>query len=245
VGLAETTHCRRTRLLGYFGETRQASKCSNCDNCLSPPKVRDGSVLAQKLLSCVYRTGERFGAGHLVDVLTGRETDRVKQFRHQQLSVFGVGADLSGKQWHAVLRQLVALGYLRPDSEAFGAFKLTESARGVLKGATAVMLREEAVNTADQRGASRLKRGSKFAATSRDASSQSTGLLKALRGWRSEMARSHGVPAYVVFNDVTLEGIATTRPRTHAQLRAIVGIGDKKLERYGDALIALVDSEVR
>ena len=109
------------------------------------------------------------------------------------------------------------------------------------------MLREEAVNAADQRGASRLKRGSKFAATSREASSQSTGLLKALRGWRSEMARSHGVPAYVVFNDVreTLESIATTRPRTHAQLRAIVGIGDKKLERYGDALIELVASEVR
>jgi len=207
---------------------------------LSPPKVRDGSVLAQKLLSCVYRTGERFGAAHLVDVLTGRETDRVKQFRHHQLSVFGIGAHLSDKQWRAALRQLVALDHLRPDSEAFGAFKLTESARGVLKGTTAVMLREEALNGADQRAASRSKRGSKFAATSRDVSSQFNGLLKALRGWRSEMARSHGVPAYVVFNDVTLEGIATTRPSTHAQLRAIVGIGDKKLERYGDALIALV-----
>jgi ATP-dependent DNA helicase RecQ len=245
VSLAETTHCRRTRLLGYFGETLQASKCGNCDNCLSPPKVRDGSVIAQKLLSCVYRTGERFGAAHLIDILTGRETDRVKQFGHHQLSVFGIGADLNDRQWRAALRQVVALGYLRPDSEAFGAFKLTESARGVLKGTTAVMLREEPAEAPGQRGVSRSKRGSKFAAISRDASSQSTGFLGALRVWRSEMARKHGVPAYVVFNDATLEGIATSRPRTHAQLRAIAGIGDKKLERYGDALIALVNSGAR
>ncbi len=195
VGLAESTHCRRTRLLSYFGETLQATKCRNCDNCLSPPKVRDGSVLAQKLLSCVYRTGERFGAAHIVDVLTGRETDRVKQFRHHLLSVFGIGADLSDKQWRAALCQLVALDHLRPDSEAFGAFKLTESARGVLKGTTTVMLREEAVSGADQRNGSRSKRGSKFVATPRDVSSQSNSLLKALRGWRLEMARTHGVTA--------------------------------------------------
>jgi ATP-dependent DNA helicase RecQ len=240
VGLVETTYCRRTRLLGYFGETL-ASKCGNCDNCLLPPKVRDGSVIAQKLLSCVYRTGERFGAVHLIDILTGRETDRVKQFGHHQLSVFGVGADLDDRQWRAVLRQVVALGHLRPDSAAFGVFKLTESSRGVLKGITAVMLREEPANAAGQRGASPSRRGSRFTALS-DAHSEPAGLLKALRGWRSEMARKHGVPAYVVFNDVTLEGIAATRPRTPAQLRAIPGIGDKKLERYGDALIALVDT---
>jgi ATP-dependent DNA helicase RecQ len=141
------------------------------------------------------------------------------------------------------LRQVVALGHLRPDSEAFGAFKLTESACGVLKGTTSVMLREEPAEAPGQRGVSRSKRGSKFAAISRDASSQSTGFLGALRAWRSEMARKHGVPAYVVFNDATLEGIASSRPRSHAQLRAIAGIGDKKLERYGDALIALVGSE--
>ena len=127
VGLAETTHCRRTRLLGYFGETLEASKCGNCDNCLPPPKVRDGSVIAQKLLSYVYRTGERFGAAHLIDILTGRETDRVKQSGHHQLSVFGIGVDLNDKQWRAALRQVVALGHLRPDSAAFGAFKLTET----------------------------------------------------------------------------------------------------------------------
>ena len=127
VGLAETTGCRRSRLLGYFGETSKAAKCGNCDNCLSPPRLRDGKVIAQKLLSCAYRTGQRFGAMHLIDVLIGRLTERVKQFGHDRLSVFGIGRELNEKQWRAVLRQLVAMGHLQPDSEAFGALKLTES----------------------------------------------------------------------------------------------------------------------
>src|SRR5471032_2887718 len=147
VGLAETANCRRTRLLGYFGETPAAAKCGNCDNCLSPPLLRDGKVIAQKLLSCAYRTGQRFGAMHLIDVLVGRMTDRVKQFGHDKISVFGIGADLNEKQWRAALRQLVAMGHLKPDSEAFGALKLTETARGVLKGETEVMLREQVPGT--------------------------------------------------------------------------------------------------
>ncbi len=244
VGLAETTQCRRTRLLGYFGETPKNSKCGNCDNCLSPPNVRDGGVIAQKLLSCVYRTGERFGAAHLIDVLTGRETDRVKQFGHHRLSVFGIGVDMNDKQWRSALRQIVALGHLRPDSEAFGAFKLTESSRDVLKGNTAVMLRDEVPDVSGRRGTSRSRQKSALSPVL-DGSSPAHALLSALRAWRSEMARKHGVPAYVVFNDATLEGIAVSRPRTHDQLRAISGIGDKKLERYGDALIALVRSDTR
>ena len=143
VSLAETANCRRTRLLGYFGEAPAAAKCGNCDNCLSPPLVRDGKVAAQKLLSCAYRTGQRFGAMHLIDILVGRLTERVTQFGHDKLSVFGIGADLNEKQWRGVIRQLVAMGHLAPDSEAFGALKLTETARGVLKGETEVMLREQ------------------------------------------------------------------------------------------------------
>src|ERR1700674_2447548 len=143
LGLAETTDGRRSRLLGYFGETLSPAKCGNCDNCLSPPVLRDGKVIAQKLLSCVYRTGQRFGAMHLIDVLVGRETERVKQFGHDKISVFGIGRELNEKQWRAALRQLVAMGHLAPDSEAFGALKLTETARGVLKGETEVMLREQ------------------------------------------------------------------------------------------------------
>src|ERR1700754_3182117 len=143
VGLAESVHCRRGRLLGYFGESPQAAKCGNCDNCLSPPLVRDGKVIAQKLLSAAYRTGQRFGAMHLIDILVGRLTERVKQFGHEKLSVFGVGAELNEKQWRAALRQLVAMGHLAPASEAFGALKLTDSARGVLKDETEVLLREQ------------------------------------------------------------------------------------------------------
>src|SRR5215471_3680762 len=142
VGLAESVHCRRSRLLGYFGEPAHATGCGNCDNCLSPPRILDGKIVAQKLLSCVYRTGQRFGAMHVIDVLVGRLTERVKQFEHDRLSVFGVGRELNEKQWRAVLRQLVAMGHLWADSEAYGALKLTETARGVLKGETAVMLRE-------------------------------------------------------------------------------------------------------
>src|SRR3978361_1567853 len=144
VGLAETTNCRRSRLLGYFGETSSETKCGNCDNCLSPPIVRDGKVIAQKILSAAYRTGQRFGAMHLIDVLVGRLTERVKQCGPYKLAVFGIGRELNEKQWRAALRQLVAMGHLKPDSEAFGALKLTDSARGVLKGEVEVMLREQA-----------------------------------------------------------------------------------------------------
>ncbi len=241
VSLAETTHCRRSRLLSYFGETLNATKCGNCDNCLSPPNVRDGKVIAQKLLSCAYRTGQRFGAMHLIDVLIGRLTERVKQFGHDRLSVFGIGRELNEKQWRAVMRQLVAMGHLHADSEAFGALKLTESARGVLKGETEVLLREE---TASRHRPSRTKsrRGDLADAPAGHAEAASANLLGALRAWRSELARKRGVPAYVVLHDATIDGIAAARPTTPDALRDIPGIGEKKLERYGRDLIALVNS---
>jgi ATP-dependent DNA helicase RecQ len=240
VGLAETTHCRRIRLLGYFGEALNAAKCGNCDNCLSPPKVRDGKVIAQKLLSCAYRTGQRFGAMHLIDVLVGRLTDRVKQFGHDKLSVFGIGAELNEKQWRAALRQLVALGHLKPDSEAFGALKLTDSARGVLKGETEVMLREEVPGARVRATRTKSRRGNIAPEIAGQARAGNPTLISALRAWRSGVARTRGVPAYVVLHDATIDGIAASRPTTHDQLRGIPGIGDKKLEHYGDELIALV-----
>src|ERR1700674_2376616 len=159
VALAETANCRRTRLLGYFGETLKLEKCGNCDNCLSPPAVRDGKIIAQKLLSCAYRTGQRFGAMHLIDVLVGRMTERVQQFGHDKLSVFGIGRELNEKQWRGAIRQLVAMGHLQPDTEAFGALKLTETARGVLKGETEVMLREEAPGSRIRAIRTRSRRG--------------------------------------------------------------------------------------
>src|ERR1043166_5800957 len=159
VALAETAHCRRARLLAYFGEELHEAGCGNCDNCIAPPKVIDGKVLAQKMLSCVYRTGQRFGAMHLIDVLVGRLTEKVTTFGHDKLSVFGVGRELNEKQWRAVIRQLVAMGHLRADSEAYGALKLTESARGVLKGETEGMLREAAPGTRVRASRAKSRRG--------------------------------------------------------------------------------------
>ena len=231
-GLVETADCRRVRLLAYFGEA--AEPCGNCDNCLNPPTLWDGTVAAQKALSCVYRTGQRFGAGHVIDVLLGHETERVVSLRHDRLSTFGIGAELNDRRWRALFRQLVALGHLRTDSEAFGALKLTDSARGVLKGELRVMLREEAAAPA------RTKRRRTAAEKPGGLPPAARGLLEALRAWRLGVARQHGVPAYVVFHDATLETIAALKPRTPEQLRGVSGVGDRKLERYGAALLEIV-----
>ena len=239
VGLAETAHCRRSRLLGYFGETF-AETCGNCDNCLTPPRLRDGKVIAQKLLSCAYRTGQRFGAMHLIDVLIGRLTERVTQFGHDKLSVFGIGRELNEKQWRTVIRQLIAMGHLRSDSEAFGALKLTESARGVLKGETEVMLREEAPGTRIRATRAKSRRGDLTPANTSQAGDVDPELRTRLRAWRSDVARQRGVPAYVVLHDATIDGIVRAWPTTLDELRNVPGIGDKKLEHYGEELLRLV-----
>ena len=240
VGLAETAGCRRSRLLGYFGEAVDGSNCGNCDNCLSPPQLRDGKVVAQKLLSCAYRTGQRFGAMHLIDVLVGRMTERVTQFGHDKISVFGIGAELNEKQWRSAIRQVVAMGHLHADSEAFGALKLTDSARGVLKGETGVMLREAPEGSRVRASRTKSRRGDLASRAAGSGANADAGLQASLRAWRSEIARKRGVPAYVVLHDSTIDGIAASRPATLNQLRNIPGIGDKKLEHYGDELIALV-----
>jgi ATP-dependent DNA helicase RecQ len=241
VALAETADCRRRRLLGYFGEDATAATCGNCDNCLAPPQLRDGKVIAQKLLSTAYRTGQRFGAMHLIDVLVGRLTERVGQFGHDKLSVFGIGRELNERQWRAALRQLVAMGHLRADAEAFGALKLTDSARGVLKGETAVMLREPSASLGKRASRAKSRRGDLAPQPSGKAGDPA--LLAALKAWRSATARQRGVPAYVVLHDSTLDGIASLRPTTLAELRGIPGIGDKKLEHYGEELIELVKAQ--
>jgi ATP-dependent DNA helicase RecQ len=240
VGLAEAAGCRRGRLLGYFGEAVSPGNCGNCDNCLSPPQLRDGKVAAQKVLSCAYRTGQRFGAMHLIDVLVGRRTERVTQFGHDKLSVFGIGAELNEKQWRGVIRQLVAMGHLQADTEAFGALKLTESARGVLKGETEVMLREAPAGTRIRASRAKSRRGDLAPRADAPANAGDGSLQATLRAWRSEIARKRGVPAYVVLHDSAIDGIAASRPASLTELRNVPGIGDKKLEHYGDALLALV-----
>jgi ATP-dependent DNA helicase RecQ len=167
-------------------------------------------------------------------------TDRVKQFGHDKLSVFGIGRDLNEKQWRAALRQLVAMGHLRPDSDAFGALKLTDSSRGVLKGETEVMLREQAANSRNRAIRTRSRRGALAPRPAGQSGASNPALVTALRAWRSEVARSRGVPAYVVLHDSTIDGIAIVRPTTLEQLRGVAGIGDKKLEHYGAELIAMV-----
>jgi ATP-dependent DNA helicase RecQ len=177
---------------------------------------------------------------HLIDVLVGRMTERVGQFGHDKLSVFGIGRELNEKQWRAALRQLVAMGHLKPDSEAFGALKLTESARGVLKGETEVMLREETPGSRIRASRVKSRRGDIVPASPGAGKAGDPTLLGALRAWRSNTARQRGVPAYVVLHDSTIDAIAAACPTTTTQLRGIPGIGDKKLEHYGDELIALV-----
>jgi len=231
VGLAEAAGCRRVRLLAYFGEA--STPCGNCDNCLKPPRVWNGTEAAQKALSCVYRTGQRFGAGHLIDILRGNSTERVQRFRHDELTTFNVGADLTDQQWRAVFRQLIALRFLEADAEAYGAFKLTDAARDVLKGEITVSFRAEAERPRKR------ERSRKAAFVSSLHSPVAGPLLDALRAWRHATAREHGVPAYVVFHDSTLEAIAATRPRTLDDLRGLSGIGAKKLERYGEALLTI------
>ncbi|MBM3345668.1 MAG: RecQ family ATP-dependent DNA helicase [Betaproteobacteria bacterium] len=231
LGLCESTGCRRVRLLEYFGEKSQP--CGNCDNCLEPPEVWDGTGAARKALSCVFRSGQRFGAVHLIDVLLGRDTERVRKWDHQQLSTFGIGTDLDEKTWRAVFRQLVAQGLLEVDHGAFGALRLTEASRAVLKGEASVQMRKVS--------AARRASGKRTGATAADALDAATlERFKALRDWRAATAREHGVPAYVVFHDTTLAELARACPRTLDALGRISGVGQKKRERYGEALLELL-----
>jgi ATP-dependent DNA helicase RecQ len=235
LGLAETAECRRVRLLAYFGEAITA--CGNCDNCLEPPQVRDATEDARKLLSCIYRCRQAssfgFAATHIIDVLRGKMSDKVSKFGHDRLSTFGIGAEVSEADWRLLLRQLVARHLVEVDYERFNVLKLTEASRAVLRGEQAVELRRQPVA-----GGRRAKKTGTAADSGLDAAAQA--LFERLRAWRSQVARQHGVPAYVVFHDGTLQAIARARPESKDQLRAISGVGEKKLENYGVQLLALV-----
>ncbi len=231
LGLCETAGCRRVRLLDYFGEA--SAPCGNCDNCLEPPQTWDATDAARKALSCIFRTGQRFGSRHLIDVLRGQATDRVAQWRHQDLSVFGIGADIDEATWRDVFRQLVTLGFVRPDHAAFGALRLTETSRPVLKGEQRIDMRRLALRKG--KSATVRRKASADGMSAADAM-----LLERLRTWRSEQAREQSVPAYVIFHDATLSAIAAAHPRDIDDLSTIHGIGAKKLERYGQALMSLL-----
>jgi ATP-dependent DNA helicase RecQ len=235
VGYCESTGCRRRTLLAYFGEDYPAA-CGHCDNCLQPPQSWDGTIAAQKALSCVYRSGQRFGAAHVIDILRGADTAKIRQHGHASLSTYGIGNDLDAKQWRSVFRQLVAAGLLEVDVEGHGALRLTAGSSDVLKGRRTLSLRSEApVGTRRRdRGA-----GSPVAALAPDIAAR----FETLRQWRSEAARAQGVPAYVIFHDSTLREIAQQQPADLDALAAISGVGAGKLERYGPAVLDAVSRQ--
>ncbi|HEY0955088.1 MAG TPA: DNA helicase RecQ [Roseateles sp.] len=239
LALCEATDCRRVRLLGYFGEMSTA--CGNCDNCLNPPATWDATEAARKLLSCIYRfhqRGQSFGAGHLIDVLRGKVTDKTRQHGHDQLSTWGVGADLSEQQWRAVLRQLIALGHVAAEGE-FNTLALQDGARAVLKGEVEVRLRE--AEEKKPRGKAKAGRTAKPKADPSlglDADAQER--FEALKAWRSEVAKEHGLPAYVIFQNTTLAEMARVLPADLAELGDISGVGAKKLEAYGREILRVL-----
>ncbi|MCV2419309.1 DNA helicase RecQ [Paucibacter sp. DJ2R-2] len=243
LALAEATDCRRVRLLAYFGELSTA--CGNCDNCLVPPATWDGTDSARKLLSCIYRFhqngGQRFGAGHLIDVLRGKVTDKVTQYGHQSLSTWGIGADLPETQWRAVLRQLIALGHVFTEGE-YMTLALADSARAVLKGEVQLLLRVP--TAAPKRG--RLTRGTKPGAGSGKSSApielddDALARFELLKAWRAEVAKEHGLPAYVIFQNVTLAEMARQNPQSLDELVGISGVGAKKLEAYGEEILRVL-----
>jgi ATP-dependent DNA helicase RecQ len=234
LGFCESTECRRKSLLGWFGEPHPGD-CGNCDNCLEPPQSWDGTTAARKALSCVYRTGQRFGAGHVIDVLRGAVTDKVTRFGHEELSTFGIGSDLDAKQWSSVFRQLVAAGLLEADIERHGALRLTADSGPVLRGERPLRFRTEAPKAA--KSGARKTRGGAAAAPAIDLDPESLLRFNALREWRSITAREQNVPAYVIFHDSTLRAIAEQAPDDLDELSRIPGIGASKLDRYGEAVL--------
>ncbi|MFC3110311.1 DNA helicase RecQ [Undibacterium arcticum] len=233
LGLCETLACRRVRLLDYFGQGSEP--CGNCDTCMQPPVSFDATVAVQKLLSTIYRVDQRFGAGHVIDVLRGSETDKVRQWRHEQLSTFSVGADRSEAEWRAILRQTIALGLVTVDYEAYSALKLSDDARPVLRGAQPVQLRQYQKPVKARRESAKPN-----GYVESDLSAAEQAIFDKLRWWRVETARKHNVPAYVIFHDATMREIARAQPASLDDLRGVTGVGEKKLETYGAEIVALI-----
>ena len=249
LALAESHDCRRVRLLAYFGE--QTAPCNAayqnaCDNCLNPPATWDATEAARKALSGIYRfhqqRGQQFGAGHLIDVLRGKVSEKVTQFHHEALSTFGIGADLSEVQWRSVLRQLIALGHVRTEGE-YNTLELTPSAREVLRGEVQLLLRQASEAPRRARGAGNVVRSGNGKGRDRappDLNSAGQQRYESLKAWRAEVAREHNLPAYIVFHDATLAELARLQPRSIGDLGGISGLGAKKLEAYGQDLLRVL-----
>jgi ATP-dependent DNA helicase RecQ len=230
LGWCEVTECRRQSLLAYFGDELNEG-CGNCDVCLTPPEVFDGTEVARKILSAIYRTGQRFGAVHVIDVLMGKDNDKVRQHGHDQLAVYGIGAELEQQQWRSILRQLVVLGLLTVDHAGYGALQLSEKSRPLLRGETELLLRRDLLVT---RKAKKAKR------KTADVAEENRDLFEALRDCRKQLADENAVPPYVIFHDATLLQMAADRPTSDEALLEISGVGQTKLERYGPSFLEVI-----
>jgi len=231
LGLCELTTCRRQSLLRYFGDERRSDKpCGNCDNCLTPPETWDATVAAQKALSCVHRTGQRFGVNYLIDVLRGSDADRIKQFGHDKLSTYGIGTEHSAVEWRTLYRQLISHGLLSVDLEGHGGLRLANESRPVLRGETQLMLRKLTKKSASGKQRSKTPFGK----------TADTEFWNALRDKRKQLATEQGIAAYMIFHDATLMEMVDRRPQTLEQLGLISGVGAKKLEAYGDEFLSVI-----
>ena len=238
-GYCEATDCRRNVLLNYFGESR-TEPCGHCDTCLHPPETWDGTVAAQKVLSCIARTEQRFGGGHITDVLRGGDTKNIRKFQHNTLSTYGIGADRSKREWRSIIRQLVAKGLIRVDISGYGALKLTPACEPVLQGTKTVQLRTDPASASRS---SRRSRSSKRSRSTRDelpAGSQRRALFDALRKTRMDLAREQGVPPYVIFNDKTLLAMVNHLPETPREFNQLHGVGTVKMRRYSQEFLSVI-----
>ena len=238
LGFCEITSCRRISLLGYFGEQQQEA-CGNCDNCLEPVESWEGTTEARKALSCVFRTGQRFGVSYLIDVLRGKITPRIEQFRHNQVSTFGIGTELSEVQWRSVFRQLIARGFIEVDIDGYGSLKLTEESRPVLRGEETLYFRKDVARTKAKKTAKRNKSGRPVREFSQH--SEEKQIWEALRTKRNDLAQEQGVPAYIIFHDATLMEMVEYHPTTVHEFSQINGVGATKLEKYGDEFLSILN----
>ncbi len=230
LGFTEITSCRRQALLSYFGE-KLDKPCGNCDNCITPADTWDATVAAQKALSCVHRTGQRFGVTYLIEVLSGKETDRIKRFGHDRLSVFAIGKEYDARQWSSIFRQLISHNLLAVDIEGHGGLRLTEQCREILRGEQILLLRKESKRAKTER------KGRKSYNTEK---ASNTELWEALRSCRKTLADENNVPPFMIFHDAALTEMLERQPENREQFARISGVGDKKLEKYADAFLQVI-----
>jgi len=232
LALCEQRHCRRQSILAYFNETLK-EPCGNCDTCINPPESWNATEAARKALSCVYKTGQRFGVNYVIDVLRGKDNARIKQFQHDTVSTYGIGEDTSEQEWRSLFRQLIALGYIATDVEGHGAIKLEEKSRPLLRGEIELTLRKPSLDKSSKKKKSKNKTSLR---------SVDEPLFELLREHRLELANEYGVPPYIIFHDSTLEEMAKTRPNTLEAMRYISGVGEQKLDKYGDSFLEVIQS---